>query len=350
MSVAVPPDGLRPAAVSWFRGVIPGLLVVVALAAVARVVAPALPSSTSEITVGVVLGIAIANLAAIHGMFGPGIRFAVHRLLRLGIVLLGARLSLEVVLELGASAILLVLACVIFGFACTALLARAVGIPARLAILIAVGTAICGNSAIVATAPIIGAEDREVSFAIATITVFGVAAVLLYPAIGSALGMENGLFGHWAGLAINDTSQVTAAGFAYSTAAGETATVVKLTRNLMIGPALIMVGVLYASGTAATDSPRSARDPRSLLRYVPLFVLGFVGMAALNSLGVIPQGFGTGFGEASRALILVALCGVGLGTDIRALGRIGYKPFLVGLAGALGLSLLGLTLANLLVG
>ena len=341
----------RPAEVSWFRGVTPGLLLVVALAAGARVVAPSLPGSTSEITVGVVLGIGIATLVAIPGMFSPGIRFAVHRLLRLGIVLLGARLSLEVVLQLGASAILLVLACVIFAFAFTMLLARAAGIPPRLATLIAVGTAICGNSAIVATAPVIRAEDREVSFAIATITIFGVAAVLLYPAIGSALGMENGVFGHWAGLAINDTSQVTAAGFAYSTAAGETATIVKLTRNLMIGPALIVVGVLYAGGpAAATDRGKPAPGPHSLLKYVPLFVLGFVAMAALNSLGLIPEEIGEGFGEASRALILIALCGVGLGTDFRSMGRIGFKPFVVGLAGALGLSLLGLTLATLLVG
>ena len=134
------------------------------------------------------------------------------------------------------------------------------GTSARLATLIGVGTAICGNTAIIATAPVIKAEDRDVSFAVATITLFGTAAVIVFPLLGHALGMSDVLFGHWAGAAVNDTSQVTATGFSYSVEAGETATIVKLTRNTLMVPVIFFAGTWIATRQLGEAGPEDRRD------------------------------------------------------------------------------------------
>jgi len=327
----------------------PGLALVAVLATGARAVTTVLPAYVSEITVGVIIGIVVASVIGVREQFWPGIRFAVQRLLRLGIVLLGARLSLEAIVGTGSTALLIILVCVLFAFGAVLALSRVAGIPPRLALLLAVGTAICGNSAIVATAPLVKAEDREVTFAVATITLFGVAAVIAYPWIGSLLGLSDAVFGVWAGVAVNDTSQVTAAGFAYSTTAGDTATIVKLTRNLLIGPVLILVALTWERGTRAVGG-HPGLTWKTVGQAVPLFVVGFVAMAVLNSMGLVPDPAEAPAAEAARVLILLALCGVGLGTDVRALMRVGARPLFVGLVSALGLALLGLAGARLLFG
>ena len=176
----------------------------------------------------------------------PDIKFALQRVLRLGIILLGLRLSLQAVAKIGLSALVLVLVCISVALTLAYLAGRFFKIPARLALLIGVGTAICGNSAIIATAPVIEAKDEDVSFAVATITLFGTVAIVLYPIIGHALALSSGAFGMWAGSAVNDTSQVVAVGAAFSEAARDVATVVKLTRNTLMAPLIVIIGLLYA--------------------------------------------------------------------------------------------------------
>jgi uncharacterized integral membrane protein (TIGR00698 family) len=227
-------------------------------------------------------------------------------------------------------------------------LGRLAGVPGRLSTLIGVGTAVCGNTAITATAPVIHAEDEEVSFAIATNTLFGTAAVFLYPLLGHWIGLSNAAFGTWAGTAVNDTSQVVATGFAYSDAAGKVATAVKLTRNAMMGGVIVVIGLIYARGArAATAGEGAGKDEGEragwsrLRQSVPGFVLGFLLLALLNTLGVIAWAssvIGRDLSQAlqvlSRFLILVALAGVGLSTRLSAMRRIGATPFLVGFATA----------------
>jgi uncharacterized integral membrane protein (TIGR00698 family) len=215
------------------------------------------------------------------------------------------------------------------------LLGRLAGVPGRLATLIGVGTAVCGNSAIVATAPVIGAKDDEVSFAVATNTLFGTAAVLLYPAVGRLLGFSDPAYGTWSGTAVNDTSQVVAAGFAFSDEAGRIATAVKLTRNALMGFVVVGVGLAHSGAPAA--HPLGARLKQS----VPLFVAGFLFMALLNSLGAfqwaaaaLSLDVGRVLRELARVLILVALAGVGLSTRVEAMRRSGMRPLRVGLATA----------------
>jgi uncharacterized integral membrane protein (TIGR00698 family) len=324
---------------------------VLAIGAVARLLTGALPGIISEITVGVLLGLIVGNLLAVGPVFRPGIRFAGAFLLRLGIVLLGARLAFGDILAIGAGSLLMVAAAMTLALGLTMALGRILRLPVRLVALIAVGTAICGNSAIVATAPVIEADDRDVSFAVATITIFGVLAVLVYPFVGHALGLSDPIFGHWAGVAVNDTSQVTATGFAYSEAAGQTATVVKLTRNTLMGPLIMVVGLLYARSGAARSAEGVVQASRlRFVRLVPLFVLGFLALAVVNSVGWLPAGAKPPIGEASRALILLALVGVGLNANLRQMRTVGLRPFYLGLGVASAVAVCSLGLAGLLVG
>ncbi|MPZ87218.1 MAG: putative sulfate exporter family transporter [Nitriliruptorales bacterium] len=183
------------------------------------------------------------------------------------------------------------------------------GLSGALPLLIAVGTAICGNSAIIATAPALDADERDVSFAVATITLVGLVAVVLYPVLGVTLGLTDTGYGMWAGTAIGDTSQVVAAGFGYTAGAGGIATIVKLTRNVLIAPVVLGAGLLASSGA----SHRSAGSGRKAF---PLFVLGFLAVAAAASLGALePAAAGRtlrGWVVLLREVcILVALAGVG---------------------------------------
>ena len=160
--------------------------------------------------------------------------------LRFGIILLGLRLSLQDVVATGLKALILVSICITVALILAYYAGRLFKVPPRLAALIGVGTAICGNTAIVATAPVLDANEEEVSFAVATITLFGLLAVLIYPIIGHALGLSDRFFGLWAGTAVNDTSQVVAVGAIFSEAALNVATIVKLTRNTLMAPLIVL--------------------------------------------------------------------------------------------------------------
>jgi len=280
----------------------------------------------------------VANALPLPATATPGIRFAVQHVLRAGIILLGARLSLGAVLAIGASALGLVLVSMTVAFTVALLVGRALALPKRLALLIGVGTAVCGNSAIVATAPVVKAEDREVSFAVATITLFGTLAVFAFPLIGRALGLGDTTFGVWSGVAVNDTSQVVAASAAFSSAARDVATVVKLVRNALMAPLIVLIAWWWQRDADGA----SANVGRSVRSAVPLFVLGFLALALLRSVGLIAAEQAAVLDEIAKALILVALAGVGLNTKLAQLRAIGLTPFFAGLATASVLAALSL--------
>lgn len=331
-----------------FGSVIPGLLLAVAVGVTARLFHGFLPrtvgTAVGEVIVAVLLGLTIGNVIRLPGQTAPGIRFSFHTVLRTAIVLLGATFSFAQVVAIGGKALLMVVALMLLALAVAHALGRAFGTPGRLATLIGVGTAVCGNSAIVATAPVIGARDDEVSFAIATNTFFGTVAVFLYPFIGHALGMSDAAFGTWAGTAVNDTSQVVAAGFAYSEEAGKVATAVKLTRNALMGGVIVAMGLAYGRAAGAADGAAGATSGgwrKRLQQSLPLFVVGFLLLALLNTFGAVRalsdatgQEVPKAIQTAVRFLILVALAGVGLSTRFEAMRKTGIRPFYVGLATA----------------
>jgi uncharacterized integral membrane protein (TIGR00698 family) len=332
---------------------IPGLILALVVALAARQAHWLLPNSVasaiSPVLLAVLLGLLLGNVRRLPASFESGIRFAYQSLLRWAIVLLGASLSLETVLSIGGRALMMVVVLMTLALVLAHLLGKALGIPGKLATLLGVGTAVCGNTAISATAPVIGAEERHLTLAIATNTLFGTIAVFVYPLLGRALGFDDATFGSWAGLAVNDTSQVVATGFAFSETAGHLATTVKLTRNALMAFVIVLMAVLYRSD--GSGGGQSVSFWRHLRRSIPLFVLGFLSLSAARTLGWIDalgdwihRPLAEDLKTTAKFLTVVALAGVGLSTQISTMRQTGPRPVLLGLGVALCVSLASLAL------
>jgi uncharacterized integral membrane protein (TIGR00698 family) len=290
-----------------------------------------LPGEIPAVTVALVTGLVVGSVVSFETEAAASL---VKRGLPVAIVLIGLRVSLGQIRALGLETLALVIVGLAIGLATALGAARLASIPRRLGTLLALGTAVCGNTAIVSAAPIIRARREEIAYAVATITAFGTAAVLLFPPIGHALSLGDTQFGIWAGIGVNDTSQVVATGFAYSDQAGETATVVKLVRNAFLG--VILVGVAVLSPDAAPQSRRRLRPG------IPWFVWGFLAAAVVASLDVLPARVVDWSQEVAKALVLVVLAAVGLSTRLGALQAVGLRPLLVGLVAMTALSTVAL--------
>lgn len=309
---------------------VPGLAVAAAIAIVAWLAAGVSPIPVGAAPIGLVLGMLIGAVALPRAAV-PGAEFAAQRLLRLGIVLLGARVSLQAVIEIGLLPLVLIGLTMATSFTLSVLAARRLGLTRPLGILLGVGNAVCGNTAIAALAPIVRAASQETATAVAVVTVFGAAAVLSFPILGAWAALPPVVFGIWCGIAINDTGQVVAAASAFSPVALQVATVTKFIRNAMLAP--VIVGVSLSD--IRSGSPSFGGAVTLIRTSVPLFVVGFLAVAALNSLALVPSAVADALGQASSWLILIALVGVGLGSDIAAVRRLGVRPAIAGLGTAL---------------
>ncbi|GAA1647272.1 YeiH family protein [Actinoplanes couchii] len=261
-------------------------------------------------------GVLLSPLARRHDAgLRPGLDLAGGPVLQLSVVLLGAQLSLGEVLTVGAQSLPVMLGtlgvCLLLAWA----LGRRLGVPRDLRTLIGVGTGICGASAIAAATPAVRAKSDDVAYAISTIFLFNVVAVLVLPQIGHALGMSQEAFGLLAGTAVNDTSSVMAAAGAYGPEAVRHAVVVKLARSLMIIPVVLALSAL-------NRAPGVRR-----ISLVPWFLIGFLVMAVLE----IPAGVGEALHRVAMLLIAVAMAAIGLRTDLAGLRRAGVRPLLLGL-------------------
>jgi uncharacterized integral membrane protein (TIGR00698 family) len=324
---------------SW--KLLPGLVVCATGVAIVVTLKPALPVYIGDPIVAVLLGILVGNTVGVPSSANQGVLWVSGTGLRLAIVLMGARVTFGAAFHGGGAALVFLLFSMCTASALIVALGRWTRLPSKLTTLLAVGTAICGNSAIVATAPVIGAEQREVSSAVATITLFGTLAVFTFPLAGVALGLSAPTFGVWAGSAINDTSQVLAAGAAHGATAASVATIVKLTRNALMAPVLVAIGL-------RTGKIRGSIGwHTALMKSVPNFVLAFLVVTLANSIGLIPTMGREIMLHVSQLLIVAALVGIGLHTRLSELQRIGMRPFVVGLTSALVLALATLAAAAL---
>jgi uncharacterized integral membrane protein (TIGR00698 family) len=308
------------------RSRIPGILLVVVVAAISWAISRSvtwLPAAP----LALVLGWAAAFLVGARLATDPGVSWSGTRPLRLGVMLLGAQLSLGEIVARGAEAIPLILVALIVVFGAALLIGRLFAIPSELRLLMGAGIGICGNSAIAAVAPIARASQQQVATAVATITVFGTAAVLVYPVVGAALGLSSGDYGVWSGIAIADTAQVVAAGFAAGSEAGEVATITKLTRNAFLGPVVLLI-----AAQAARSARAEAVAPIGLFTAIPPFVLGFLALAALRSLGVIGEALGDVLALVGGFAILVGLAGIGYGLRTTRPGRSDFRALGLGFA------------------
>ena len=214
-------------------------------------------------------------------------------------------------------------------FGLGALIGKALGLNWKTASLINAGTGICGGSAIAAIAPVIEADDMDIAYGLSATFLFDMAMIVVFPLLGRALGLSDAAFGLWAGTAVNDTSSVVATGYAFSEAAGDFATMVKLTRTLSIIPAVLAFSAINLHIKKKEQAGASAAKVR-IAKIFPWFILGFLAMSGLTSLGLIPANAASMLKEASKFLMVAALAAIGLNTDFRALCRSGAKPMLHG--------------------
>ncbi len=303
------------------RGTLTGVLVVLATTAVAEPLGLLLPMIGAP-ALALLLGMAVRLRYAPDTSARVVIRFASSNVLKGAVVVLGATFGLGEVAHIGRSSLPLMLGTLVIALAAAWLVGRALGVDSNLQTLVGVGTAICGASAIGAVSGVIGAVESEIAYAISTIFVFNVVAVVLYPALGHLLSLSQHSFGLWAGTAINDTSSVVAAAYTYGHTAGDVAVVTKLARTTMIIPIVI--------GLAAAHARRSHSERRPVWQLVPPFLVWFLVASALNTAGLIDAGLASVLAHAATLLITVALAAIGLSTRFSELRRTGFRPLLLG--------------------
>jgi len=325
-------------------------------------------SPLSGVPVAIVLGLLLRNTLPLPTALSPGLKFSTTTILRAGIVIVGIRLSVFDVLKLGIAGLPVVLAAIATGLIFVTWFNKKLGLPPRLGTLIAAGTSICGVTAIVSTAPAIDADEREVAYAVANVVAFGLFGMLTYPYLAHALLPTSETIGLFLGTAVHDTSQVVGAALTYKQVYGDdvvlrVATVTKLTRNIFLAAVIPILTWMHIKSQSKTTGSGGIGGTINLRSLVPGFVIGFVAMAVVRSLGdwTLTRN-GSAFGVwsaaqwasitkqlgdywASQILLGTAMAAVGLNTNFAVFKGVGLKPFAVGMAGALVVGAVGLTMA-----
>ena len=283
--------------------------------------------------VAVVLGVVIGN-TALGARAYPGFRIAGRHLLRFGIVLLGLRISVGDVADLGPALLLMVVAVVVATFLGTRALGRLLGLSPGFSLLVATGWSICGASAIAAAEPLARADEEEVAYAVAMVALCGSLAIVVLPAIGTLLGLPDPVFGAWVGASVHDVGQVVAAASTHGDEALAAAVVVKLTRVAMLAPLLASVAVAARRRPVVTEPSEGAMQHEPVRRppLVPWFVVAFLGAVALRSTGVLGDPVLDTARVAETTLVAAGLVGLGGQVVWRRLRRLGGRPLLLGLA------------------
>ncbi|OBQ58971.1 hypothetical protein A9K72_26895 [Mesorhizobium loti] len=292
----------------------------------------------SPMILAVVAGMVYSNVLGTPVHAKAGIAFSQKRLLRFAIVLFGFQLTLGQVVSIGAGGVGIVAATLGATFLFTVTLGRLIGVDRKLAQLIAAGTSICGASAIVATNIVTDARDEDVTYAVASITLFGTVAMLGFPLLAPLLGLDQHAFGLWAGASIHEVAQVIGAGFQNGTQSGEIATVAKLTRVAMLAPMVIALGLM---------ARRGSRDQSAARPPMPWFVAAFIAVVALNSLVTMPAEVKSAMALATTIMLTMGLAAMGLQADISQLRSRGLRPLALAFCAFLFIGCFSLMLVKL---
>ena len=288
---------------------------------------------------GEILGASIIALFAgtiINSFFHPAwmkpaLKFASKKILKGAIILLGASLSINTIMSVGKMTFFVMIFTFAMCFGGGYFVRKLFGLNWKLSNLISAGTGICGGSAIAAIAPVIDADDKDIAFAMSSTFLFDMVMIALYPLMGKALGMSDIAYGIWAGTSVNDTASVVASGYAFSEAAGDFATMVKLTRTIAIIPTVLVFA--YIGTRIKQKELKAAGDGKkvNIVKIVPWFIGGFLLLAILNSVGFIPTAASGVLKGTSKFLMVTALAAIGLNTSITDFKKAGLKPMFYGI-------------------
>ncbi|HMI56606.1 MAG TPA: putative sulfate exporter family transporter [Gemmatimonadaceae bacterium] len=330
------------------------LLPGVALAALVGVVSLLLASIETRafghpviegLVVAILLGMAVRTLWVPPRMIDAGVQFTATQVLEVAVLLLGASVDLPLLIRAGPALALGIVLLVVLGIAFSYGIGRAVGLPHKLAVLVACGNSICGNSAIAAIAPVIRADKQHVASSIAFTAILGVVVVIGLPFLMYPLKLSFYQYGVLAGLTVYSVPQVLAAAFPVSALSGQVGTLVKLVRVLMLGPVVLFFALMHRNDVGARD--RKVLGFR-LTRLVPWFIIGFLMLAALRSSGVIPEADANVMKNASTWLTVASMAALGLGVDLKAIRKVGKPVILTVTASLAVLIALSVTLLRVL--
>ncbi len=357
--------------------IIPGVAVALVIAFCAQFIEGLLPIHLIGASViALFIGMVINSLVSVK-VLQPGLKFTSKKILKFAIILLGASLSIQTILTVGSLSLSVLMFTLLTCFGGGYVIGKLLGLDWKISNLIAAGTGICGGSAIAAIAPVIDAEDKDIAYAMSATFLFDMAMILAFPFMGHLLGLNDMAYGLWAGTAVNDTSSVVAAGYAYSEAAGDFATMVKLTRTLSIIPTVLVFAYInirikqkeaascknamdavaqkgqpyevcqldkmgdIADGAMAAEAvPAGAENtasttaaspaPFRVMSIFPWFIVWFIVLAVVNSLHLIPTEVSAFAKDSSKFLMVAALAAIGLNTNLREIKSAGAKPMFFG--------------------
>ena len=261
----------------------------------------------------------------------PALKFTSKRILKVAIILLGASLSINTIMSVGKMTFFVMLFTFAMCFGGGYFVRKIFGLNWKLGNLISAGTGICGGSAIAAISPVIDADDKDIAFAMSSTFIFDMVMVALYPIMGRLLGMTDIAYGIWAGTSVNDTASVVASGYAFSEAAGDFATMVKLTRTIAIIPTVLVFAYVGTRIKQKELKAASGGQNVNIVKIIPWFICGFLLLAGLNSFGYIPAEVGSVIKTASKFLMVTALAAIGLSTSLTDFKKAGLAPMFYGI-------------------
>ena len=313
-----------------------GITLSVIIAAVAVFIENLLPIHLiGGAVIAMFIGMIVNHFIGKNSFFASGIKFTSKKILKFAIILLGLSLNINTILHVGKMSLVVMIFTLATCFGGGYFIGKALGLNWKLSNLISAGTGICGGSAIAAIAPTIDADDSDVAYAMSATFLFDMAMIVLFPIMGRAIGMSAEAFGIWAGTAVNDTSSVVATGYAFSEAAGDFATMVKLTRTLSIIPTVLTFALIQMSlkRKEAIKSGKNEKEIKTNFRFTkifPWFILGFLAMSIVASIFTIPTEVVTTTKSASKFLMVCALAAIGLNTSFKDMKKSGIKPMIHG--------------------
>ncbi|WFA08956.1 YeiH family protein [Tissierella sp. Yu-01] len=308
----------------------PGLLLSAFVAIVAMFLSSLIPGDIIGATVmALLVGMALNPILNRYKQFNAGVSYTGKIVLRIGIILMGVNMNFSEVLNVGKYSLFVMIFTMATAFGAGNLIGKMFGMNWKLTNLLSVSTAICGGSAVAAVGPVIKAKDEDVAYAISSTFIFDVLTVVVIPWIGIALGMSNMGYGLWVGTAVNDTSSVVAAGYAFSEFAGNTAVIVKLTRTLFIIPYVLIFSIITERLEAKSEVV-NGRISINFKKIFPYFIVLFLVVVALRSTSIIPNNLIPALSKTSKFCMVMALSAIGLKTSFGDIRDIGFKPMILG--------------------